>query len=581
MNTIESFLKTIKLRTEILSDLPPNPFINEHVITSEKFEKTCFAFEEAFRSNFPLSDLPDWAETLKPYLIDWHKVLADEDPSALESILTQSTYDKLYLSADKKEHLKFAAEFIENKLFIARLGLIARILTVMAENNKYILQICPEWFVFHHDKIFCNFKAMEKASVKSSEAKLNKYNLGWMHPSLRNREIPKDFNIIEAVTHTFVYFILFTLTKLPPAQTAKDLQVQINGFRAFNPHLSPFLRPFFNSYLISHSDGSHSPLDCWKNFSELLKEIKERTDIEFHKKELDYKGDSIYGRNKKNNDNEDNVITLNGLPSTHALIGVADGVSTASLGSGWLASTTIKKQFQLYNKDWAAKILDMPDPVQKMDDWYEQGELFLKEIFQTAHNTVVEEINLLPELKSSKSDSFNSTMSSTLVATLINGNKGLVAHWGDSRAYLISSGRIIRLTEDHNKLLDLLVKSRKKNKPFQVVVEDASHLTRVVGGCTYNTENNCFDAISPKNQPVPISRFTLKKGEFLLLCSDGLLSGFSDASETEKEKKILSIFNENINNKCREIARKLVRAADDDRGDDNISVAVIRLKTSS
>lgn len=99
-------------------------------------------------------------------------------------------------------------------------------------------------------------------------------------------------------------------------------------------------------------------------------------------------------------------------------------------------------------------------------------------------------------------------MGSTLVLAITQGNRVTVAHVGDSRAYLLRGDSLTRLTKDHSriqKMVDhgLLTEEQAREHP------DANILNRSMG-----TQDKVEIEISPA---VP-----LKRGDLVLLCSDGL-----------------------------------------------------------
>lgn len=108
-------------------------------------------------------------------------------------------------------------------------------------------------------------------------------------------------------------------------------------------------------------------------------------------------------------------------------------------------------------------------------------------------------------------DSPNPHMGSTVVLALVrqfaDGVRAWIGHIGDSRAYLVRDARMCLLTHDHSAVQTLL--DRNLITPEEAFNHpDASVLTRSLG-----------------HQPeveIDIEEFALKRGDSLLLCSDGL-----------------------------------------------------------
>jgi len=145
-------------------------------------------------------------------------------------------------------------------------------------------------------------------------------------------------------------------------------------------------------------------------------------------------------------------------------------------------------------------------------------------------------------------------MGSTLVMAVITGNTGYIAHVGDSRVYLIGNGTITPLTRDHS-LVERLVATG------QIKPEEAA---------THPQRNVIYKCIGDKPRLEPdISRQTFAPGEVLLLCCDGLNTEVSDADIARIVTEAPSL---------PEACRRLVQAANDAGGDDNISVVLIGIQ---
>ncbi len=141
-----------------------------------------------------------------------------------------------------------------------------------------------------------------------------------------------------------------------------------------------------------------------------------------------------------------------------------------------------------------------------------------------------------------------SGMGTTAEACVIAGNTAYVAHVGDSRVYKISPpGKIYCVTRDHS-LVEHMVEigaispEEAKTHPQRNVITRAVGTDKTVEADTY--------AVSIKN------------GDRLLICSDGLTNMLTDG-------EILKLA---ASGSCEESARKLVRDANSAGGYDNISV---------
>ena len=105
-------------------------------------------------------------------------------------------------------------------------------------------------------------------------------------------------------------------------------------------------------------------------------------------------------------------------------------------------------------------------------------------------------------------------MGSTLTAARSFGRDLLIAHVGDSRAYLFRAGRLHRLTKDHT-YAQLLVDTGQLS-PGDVAHSGQRHiLTNALGG-------------TPRHVDVDIDLLRLEDGDRLLLCSDGLTDCVDD-----------------------------------------------------
>lgn len=143
-------------------------------------------------------------------------------------------------------------------------------------------------------------------------------------------------------------------------------------------------------------------------------------------------------------------------------------------------------------------------------------------------------------------------MGTTLVLAVAAGGRALVAHVGDSRAYLFRAGTLHALTVDHS--LAMLRFERG-----EITWDEAeSHPDR----------HRLYQALGPAaHLDVALGEFELAHGDLLLLCSDGLSGPVPPAALAE----ILS-----AGGPLDALADHLVDAANAAGGPDNISVVLAR-----
>lgn len=144
-------------------------------------------------------------------------------------------------------------------------------------------------------------------------------------------------------------------------------------------------------------------------------------------------------------------------------------------------------------------------------------------------------------------------MGCTIVVALIQSTVAYISHVGDSRAYLIRDGRIIRLTEDDS--WDALLASRGMKGSAEGESPMSHVLTKAIGH-------------KPELKP-SFREVILLPQDLLLLCSDGLWNMLNDEQTLAEIQKSLS--------RPEQVVEALVAAANEAGGKDNISVVAIKL----
>ncbi len=173
-----------------------------------------------------------------------------------------------------------------------------------------------------------------------------------------------------------------------------------------------------------------------------------------------------------------------------------------------------------------------------------QAEDFLRTTIQQANTEIVQAQEQQSELKG---------MGTTLTAACVRGRDLLVAHVGDSQAYIFRNDRIVQLTEDHSLVMELL-------KNGEIDAEEVHN----------HPQRNMITRFLGIDNPVVVDFYasTTESGDYLLLCTDGLTtmlrpSEICDVILAERDLE--------------KVADALLSQANERGGSDNITFALIHL----
>ncbi len=141
-------------------------------------------------------------------------------------------------------------------------------------------------------------------------------------------------------------------------------------------------------------------------------------------------------------------------------------------------------------------------------------------------------------------------MGATITAVLVFGHRAYVAEVGDSRAYVLRGNKLVQLTHDQSYVQLLL---------------DKGALTREQAD-KFEYRNVILQAIGIQaDVVVALSRFTLRQGDKLLLCSDGLTGKLDHAEICSVVATAVSL---------EAACRGLVDLANSRGGEDNVTVVL-------
>jgi len=145
-------------------------------------------------------------------------------------------------------------------------------------------------------------------------------------------------------------------------------------------------------------------------------------------------------------------------------------------------------------------------------------------------------------------------MGTTLVACLFYNNRISIAHVGDSRLYRMRDNRFEQITMDHSLLQELVDRGYYSQEEAQRST-NRNYVTRALG-------------VEPQVQ-VEVQEVEVRKGDYFLLCSDGL----PDMVEDEDIHLTINTFSTNVET----IGEQLIKLTNDNGGRDNVSIIIVRV----
>ncbi len=154
-------------------------------------------------------------------------------------------------------------------------------------------------------------------------------------------------------------------------------------------------------------------------------------------------------------------------------------------------------------------------------------------------------------------DTAHAGMGSTIVGALVKGNYVALAHVGDSRIYLIREGKIQQLTNDHSLVMEQVRRGL-------ITLEEAEQS---------EMQNIIIRALGSEEGVEPdVDEMIARPGDILLLATDGLTKHVKDPHMLELVQKSATL---------EQACDKLIQAAKDHGGDDNITVVMVKIVEQS
>ena len=148
-------------------------------------------------------------------------------------------------------------------------------------------------------------------------------------------------------------------------------------------------------------------------------------------------------------------------------------------------------------------------------------------------------------------------MGTTVVGALFFDNRISIAHVGDSRMYRLRKDAFEQLTMDHSLLQELVDRGFYSQAEAQRAT-NKNYVTRALG-------------VEPTVE-VEVHEQPVQKGDFFVLCSDGL----SDMVEDDDIHLTMSTFSASLET----VAKQLIQLSNDNGGRDNVSIILAQVVDS-
>ncbi len=259
-------------------------------------------------------------------------------------------------------------------------------------------------------------------------------------------------------------------------------------------------------------------------------------------------------KGRRNPTNQDSIFGAVSDDRRFSLVVVADGVSTASFGSGDLASNMLTEEAAAaWDELHASYMLDEPiNPTAAIQN-----------ILNKANDRIVAYVN---EHFYPFRGGPHEVMGTTALVAIIHDGRVTLATLGDSRVYLHRGEAFEQLTIDHNLWTLSILEGVPADNALAMPHGDA--LARCLG--TFLVDNERLHAVNPEPD---ILCFTVTSGDSLLLTTDGLVD-FAAANMLVAEDKIHQVLVAEPDPAL--ACLELILVANRGGGGDNIGVGIVK-----
>jgi serine/threonine protein phosphatase PrpC len=244
----------------------------------------------------------------------------------------------------------------------------------------------------------------------------------------------------------------------------------------------------------------------------------------------------------RRDNNEDALLHLPRIAPHLGLFAVADGMGGYEGGevASHLVVDTVEDVYRRYLSEADLTWPPLP-PAQRTRD-----ENLLAAAIARAHLAV-----------SGRRSGRLGNMGSTVAALVLGEQRAVLGHVGDSRVYRWRNGELCQLTRDHSLFEEVRAAGGATHMQSKADCPFANVITRALG--------------MPERSDPDVGTVAVQAGDVFLLCSDGLSDPLSEATLAEL---LAACDSEGVVG----VTRRLVQAAYDAGGKDNITALIVRVR---
>jgi serine/threonine protein phosphatase PrpC len=311
--------------------------------------------------------------------------------------------------------------------------------------------------------------------------------------------------------------------RIPPASVYTRHAPAVPA-RNFRPSFPPGLDPVIKRATRPDPDKRYPDVEAMKRaFSSALEAIEDRSPERRETvPQMTVAVDRHIGiaKRERNPENQDNVFKGVAEDGAFGLIVVADGVSTASYGTGEVASRQLVES--------AEEVWEEVLPAYLMEEEIREVET-VDRILERANERIIDYIN---ERHTPFTGSAHEVMGTTGLVALYHRGIITLGAVGDSRAYLQRGPGLEQLTIDHNLWTLSILEGLPADEALSMPRGDA--LARCLGTFVMNDE-----MLEPVPSGIDIYQIPVASGDTLLLTTDGLVD-FAGGNVISSEENILA-----------------------------------------